>query len=98
MRESLVTRRSSSLVTRYSSSLVTYHASRDFKDDFPCLARLDRADRLVELVERKPMRDDRRRIELPRAQKPRHLVPRVVHPTTHDAVDQIGRASCREKV
>src|SRR4051812_48818680 len=60
---------------------------RDLEDDFPRLARSDRADRLVGFLQRKAMRDDRRGIELTGEEEARHLVPGIVHATPDHAVD-----------
>src|SRR5258705_11403513 len=51
-------------------------------------ARFDGRDRRVCLAQREAVRDDRRRIELTRFEKPRHLVPRLIHAATDDAVDR----------
>ena len=60
----------------------------DLENDLSGLAGLDHANRLVRCLERKPVRDDGRRIELARAKKAGHRQPRVVHAPADDAVDR----------
>src|SRR5712675_2353392 len=51
-------------------------------------ARFNGGDRCVCLGQREAVCDDRRRIELTRFGKPRHLMPRLIHAPADDAVDR----------
>src|SRR5687767_4559956 len=75
-------------VNRNQQSAVRNRLSAHLKDHLSRLSPLDRPDRLVEAREREAVRDHRRRVELAGAEKPRHLVPGVVHASADDAVDR----------
>src|SRR5215212_10816605 len=60
----------------------------DLEDYFARLAGFDRGDCGVDLMHRKAVCDDRRRIEFACAKKPRHLVPCVVHASPDNSVDR----------
>src|SRR6266545_4064549 len=59
----------------------------DFEDYLAGFAGLDCRDRCIYLRHWEPVRDDRRRIELTRAEKSSHLMPCLVHPAPHHSIN-----------
>src|SRR3954463_3708302 len=70
-----------------SSMASWYRCSGDFENDLSRFTGFDRANCLLRALERKAVRDHRRRIELSASQEARHLMPRVVHAAADNAVD-----------